>query len=93
MIAGDGACIPDGGVHAPLLCLNAIPERCARMPYPDAPPEKLGVLDRVLAFQQGCGCGCRGFKTKCYVCTECNIVAVSSKRFERRTRHCSISHS
>ena len=38
MIAGDGACIPDGGVHAPLLCPNVV-------------PEKLLLLDRVLAFQ------------------------------------------
>ena len=27
MIACDGACIPDGGVHAPLLCPNVVASR------------------------------------------------------------------
>ena len=44
MIAGDGACIPDGGVHAPLLCPKVL--LC-----PKDVPEKLVLLDRALAFQ------------------------------------------
>ena len=41
MIAGDGACIPDGGVHAPLLCPEVMPESCAR---------EVAGLDGVLVF-------------------------------------------
>ena len=77
MIAGDGACIPDGGAHAPLLC-------------PEVVPENLLLLDRVLAFQQR---RLRGFKTKCYVYTVRNMAVANGNWFEGCTCICFASHN
>lgn len=35
----------------------------------------------------------RGFKTKCYVCTECNMVAFNGERFEGCECNYSAGHS
>ena len=82
MIAGDGACIPDGGVHAPLLCSKVVVGGA-------------GWGSSVLArgSRVGSSGGCGGFKTKCYVCTECNMMVVNGRWFEGCTRKCSASHS